>query len=219
MNASINAGTGKTPFEVIYGRKSQIHLPILNPVRSKTPAEHQLKTKQALEDIHKFVQIASTTTDQKHLAQSNDGQLRRPLEKGDICCLYRPVAAAAGKKEPWIGEYKVIETNNYVLKIENVETKETDWVSLHHVRRIKERPERLQTDLRFQEPVIVPIEHNNQKEPLPHAEIKGGAGESVISPSPIHTPSKLQSPQKSKPRAGAWLEEASFDQSKFEVFW
>ena len=177
MNASFNTATNCVPFEAIYGRKGMLGFPDLNQTTAESAEEYSKSVVSTLEDIHKAVKVATEVTDSKYLADANQGHLRQNLKIGDKCLLFRPLATTATKKSPWIDDFEVIDADpeGLILKVRNLKTKKSEWVSLHHVRQIKERPARLTPDtdwLDLDEPVIVSSP----------AESKGGIREVSLTP-------------------------------------
>ena len=171
MNATFNTATKCSPHKAVYGDDGLLGLPDLNQMKAESAPEYALLANATLRDIHTFVRLANETTDQKYLTKENSGQLRPSLRKGDKCCLYRPVAADATKKEPWIGQFTVLEAEMGVAKVKCDKTGKCDWVSHHHLRRLDVRPEKLTIEddwIDLYEPVIVkaalPVESREERQ-------------------------------------------------------
>ena len=181
LNASFNNATKCAPFKVVFGHDGFIGLPDLNRLRAEKASESSLLINGTLREIHDFVRISNEAVDHNYRNKANKGRTRKALEIGDICALFRPLAVAANKKEQWVGEYKVIESNEYVTNVLNLANNRYQIVANNHLRCIDERPERLK----------VPDNDcaQNESTPVtPPVESKGGEPEQAVAESTSSSP-------------------------------
>ena len=146
MNASVNAATKKSPFEVIFGRKGVLGLPVLDQPKGETHAEYLADLNSHLREIQHFVRISNFNADQKYLARINNGTVRQAISPGQKVCLYRP-QSAPDSKFCWIGSFTVLESNYNVVKIRNEENGKEQWVHSYHVKPIVTRDSRLEREI------------------------------------------------------------------------
>ena len=184
LNAGYCVSSKCVPFECIYGHKGLIGLPDLAKLKTDTTRSYITLVNGTLRDIHNYVTVANQAVNDAYLSKANNGQLRKPPEKGDRCCLYRPMSTAAGKREPWVGEYLVLEANDYVTKVKNVETAATEWVSNHHVKVICSRPKRLELDDDWDESNLPILTEISPEDPCAPSNFKGGEVEQTTGVKP-----------------------------------
>ena len=146
MNASVNAATKKSPFEVIFGRKGVLGLPVLDQPEGETHAEYLANLNTHLREIQHFVRISNYEADQKYLAKINNGTVRQAITPGQKVCLYRP-QSAPDPKFSWIGSFTVLESNYNVVKIRNEQNGKEQWVHSYHVKPIVTRDSRFEREI------------------------------------------------------------------------
>ena len=219
LNATFNSATKVSPFEAVMGHAGRFGLPNLDQLRSENACDYALETNQALKTIHDNVRVANRLTDEKYLAKVNAGQLRENVQVGDAVCLYRPMSSEATKKEPWIGRFIVLDTNDFVTRIQNENDKSTEWVSNHHIRRIVPRDKKLQIPITddASDPELVPPEPKSPPKPPPvQTESRGGSRDSDSVSKSQPQPKKVTR-QKKKPSTDQPLRRSSRNRTQTKL--
>ena len=147
LNATFNSATKIAPFEAVHGHAGRYGLPSVDQLKAESPGEYALQVNGALRTVHESVRIANRLTDERYLKRVNSGQLRENVQVGDEVCVYRPLSSEANKREPWIGRFTVLETNDLISRIQDKSSKSIEWVSNHHIRRWIERDKKFNFDI------------------------------------------------------------------------
>ena len=146
LNANFNAGTKTSPFYCIYGRNYNIALPTLTKEEVATnPLSHGMAVNTTLQMAHKYAKLCNKEADfmlDKRFSKSHKKSL---LQVGDKVALYRPKSVQNDSKLPWIGEFVITESNDYVAKISDSKGW-TDWVHLGHLKKLQIRDPDLDLD-------------------------------------------------------------------------
>ena len=95
--------------------------------------------------LSKLAKVANLSVDLELERRSKRHAPARPLKKGDLVHLYRPVTKAAKDSGcNWIGPYRVAKSSERVVKICD-STGFADWVHRSHLRYLPERKDHLKT--------------------------------------------------------------------------
>jgi len=143
MNMAKNSATGCSPYYAIYGREP-ILCGVLAPGvedRSTEPLSYGATIQQRLQCAHKMIIITNNEADNALERRDNPIYPADELYTNDYAYLYRPESTSAKESHlSWIGPYKVLESNQQIVKIERCGNEE--WVHRNHlVKHIARRPD------------------------------------------------------------------------------
>ena len=97
-----------------------------------------------LKAVKKAVIFASEAADFRLENRTNKSMETPPLRPGEVVLLHRPQSKQAKESHmEWIGGYRVVTTDNRIVKVENIENGVTDWVHRHQVRSVPPKPSHL----------------------------------------------------------------------------
>ena len=145
MNATINSATGVSPHYAITGHHPNISLPKLlsKELASNDLGAYGMQINALLRQVHHRVALANAEDDHKLEASLNRFIYKDPIQVGDKVLLHRPQSTIAQSSNlPWIGDFKVIKTNDVMSQVQN-ENGDTAWIHRAHIRRLKTRPAHL----------------------------------------------------------------------------
>jgi len=144
MNSAHNAATACSPYFAVFGRKPDLGLPELpgKDVQSTEPLSYGLNIRLVLERVQYLVSISAADADKALEKRLNKGGPIQHIDIGDEVYLKRENSAVAVRsKLPWVGTYRVIDTNQHVVRITD-ESGNTDWVHKHHIlKHVQRKPE------------------------------------------------------------------------------
>ena len=140
MNISVNASTQTSPYQAVFGCKPSFNIPdVKAKMTSDNPLSYGMNLRLALQQIHGFVKLSNQAADRAQDKRQNHHVIWQTIHIGDEIYLHRPQSTqAVTSKRPWIGPFKVLMTNQNVVKISDAQGK-TDWVHRIHIRRISDR--------------------------------------------------------------------------------
>ena len=96
-----------------------------------------------LRQVYHRATLANAETGHKLAASRNRFIDKDPIRVSDKVLLHRPQAAIAQSSNlPWIGDFKVIKTNDGKSQVQN-ENGDIAWIHRAHIRRLKPRPAHL----------------------------------------------------------------------------
>ena len=142
MNATINSATGVFPHYAITGGHPNIGLPKLfsKNLASNDPGADGMQINALLRQVYPRVALANDEVDHKLEASLNRFIYQDPIRVSDKVLLHRPQSTIAQSSNlPWIGDFKVIKTNDVMSQVQN-ENGDTAWIHRVHIRRLKPRP-------------------------------------------------------------------------------
>ena len=172
LNANYNAATKTSPFYCIYGRHYNIALPTLSESEVATdPLSHGMAVNTTLQMAHKYVKMCNQDADSLLDERTAKTHTKSLLQVGDKVTLYRPNSAQNDKKLPWIGDFTIVECNDYVAKISG-ENNWTDWVHLSHLKKLQLRdPDLILEEVDDPTPVIHDLPSKPKSEGAKPAEV------------------------------------------------
>jgi len=141
MNLAKNAATGCAPATCVFGRKAEFGLPTLNDdgVSTETAASYGANVRKKLTRTHYLVQLSAEEADKEMERRLNKGKPPERLEIGDEVYIKREHSAIAKSTNlPWIGTYRILDTNQRVIKVCD-EKNNVDWIHRNHVLKRVER--------------------------------------------------------------------------------
>ena len=147
MNATINSATGVSPHYVITGRQPNIGLPNLphNEPTNQSPTAYGMQINALLRHVHRRIALANNEADHKLNTILNQLVYKYPIQVGDKVLLHCPQSTTAHLSQlDWIGHFKIVETNDIVIKVRN-EKSETDRIYRTHIRHLAPRTVLFQT--------------------------------------------------------------------------
>ena len=154
MNVAHNAATSCSPYFTVFGQKPNLGLPVLpgKDVRSTEPLSYGMNIRLVLDRIHQIVEVSTKAADIAYENRVNKGGPIQKIDIGDMVYIKREKSAVAVRsKMPWVGTYRVIDTNQHVVRITD-ESGNTDWIHRHHIlKHILRKPE-LERTMRFPVP-------------------------------------------------------------------
>ena len=121
FNASISVGTGKSPYEVMYGDTPELPLTIMTNSHEKTPTVNtktyceELKSK--LETIWKDVSQEISRQKKSQAQYYNEGKKEKPVEEGDYVYV-KDNARPHCLSPKYVGPYKVLWKKGANVKIQ-----------------------------------------------------------------------------------------------------
>ena len=145
MNATINSATGVSSHYAITACCPNIGLPKLlsKELASDNPWAYGMQINALLRQVHHCVALANDKGDHKLEASLNRFIYKDPIWVSDKVLLHQPQSIIAQPSNlPWIGDFKVIKTNEVMSQVQN-ENGETAWIHWAHIRRLKPRPAHL----------------------------------------------------------------------------
>ena len=144
-SATINSATGVTPLYAITGRHPNIGLPkpLSKELASNDPGAYGMQINALLRQVHHRVARANDEADHKLEVSLNRFIYKDPTQVGDKVLLHRPQSTTAQSSNlSWIGDFKVIKTNDVMSQVRN-ENGDTAWIHRAHIHRLKPRPAHL----------------------------------------------------------------------------
>ena len=189
LNANFNSATKTSPFYCIYGRHYNIALPTLSKKEVATnPLSHGMAVNTTLQMAHKYVRYCNQDADALLDTRTAKTHTRSLLQVGDRVSLYRPKSVQNDSKLPWIGDYCIVECNDYVAKISDGNDW-TDWVHLNQLRK-----------LQLRDPDLL-LDTDEDSTPVIHDFIPKPKSEGAIpTKTEVATPPKPKSKPKKAPR-------------------
>ena len=145
MNATINSATGVSPHYAITGCRPNIGLPKLlsKKLASNDLGVYGMQINALLRQVHHCVALANDEADHKLEASLNHFIYKDPIQVGDKVLLHRPQSTVAQSSNlHWIGDFKVIKTNDVMSQVQN-ENGDTAWIHWAHIRHPKQQPAHL----------------------------------------------------------------------------
>ena len=146
FNASVNSTTKVSPWEAVRGTPYLINVPNPNAIRASDPCTYRQEICSAVSQIQKSVRVANLEADYHFKKKRNSCHTRPPLEPGDRCCIYRPLARDKDKHFDWVGDYTVVDSNDKVSRLRCNKTQKLDWYSNHQIKLLPKRPSYLDSD-------------------------------------------------------------------------
>ena len=163
LNANFNAATKMSPFYCVFGRHYNIALPTLSKEEvANNPLSHGMHVNATLQLAHKYVRLCNKDAD---IAQDKrtKNHSKSLLQVGDKVSLYRPNSVQNDSKMPWIGEFVIVECDDFIAKISD-SNGFTDWVHLSHLRKLQIREPDLALDT---DDDSTPVVHEISPQPPP----------------------------------------------------
>ena len=145
MNATINSATTVSPHYTITSCHSNIGLPKLlsKELASDDLGVYGMQINALLRQVHHCIARANDETDHKLEASLNRFIYKDPIQVGDKVLLHQPQSTRAQSSNlPWIGEFKVIKTNDVISQVQN-ENGDTAWIHRAHIHYLKQWPAHL----------------------------------------------------------------------------
>ena len=145
MNATINSAPGVSPHYTITGRHPNIGLPKLlsKEPASDDPGAYRMQINDRLWQVHHCDALVNDEADHKLGASLNCSIYKDPIRVGDKVLLHRPhLTIAQSSNLPWIGDFKVIKTNDVMSQVQN-KNGDTACIPRAHIRRLKSWPAHL----------------------------------------------------------------------------
>ena len=145
MNATINSATGVSPHYAITGRHPNIRLPKLlsKELVNDNLGAYGMQINALQKQVHHCVALANDEADHKLEASLNRFIYKDPKRIGDKVLLHQPQSTIAQSSNlPWIGDFKVIKTNDMMSQVQN-ENGDTAWIHQAHTLRLKLQPAHL----------------------------------------------------------------------------
>jgi len=146
MNMAKNKSTKCSPYECVFGQKPKFGLPSPTgkDLKSGDPRTYGLNVRLLLENVHESVKTAAEAADLAIESRVKSRKQQR-LEVGDEVLIKREHSVVAKEtKMPWIGPYKILDTNQHVIRISDGEN--SDWIHRNHIYKLVERKSKLQND-------------------------------------------------------------------------
>ena len=163
LNANYNAATKTSPFYCVFGRHYNIALPTLSKEQvANDPLSYGMNVNATLQMAHKYVRLCNKDADIA-LEKRNKNHTKSLLQVGDKVSLYRPNSVLNDSKMPWIGEFVIVECDDFIAKISDSKGF-TDWVHLSHLRKLQIREPDLTLDL---DEDSTPVIHDLSSQPPP----------------------------------------------------
>ena len=122
MNATINSTTGVSPHYAITGRHPNIGLlkVLSKELTSDDPRAYGMQINDQLRQVHYRVTLANDEADHKLEASLNHFIYKDPIRVGNKVLLHRLQSTIAQSSNlPWIGEFKVIKTNDVMSQVQD----------------------------------------------------------------------------------------------------
>ena len=197
MNATINSATGVSPHYTITGRHPNIGLPKLHgkEITNNDPGAYGMQINALLRQVNHRIALANDEADHKLEASLNRFTYKNPIQVGDKVLLHRPQSTMAQSSHlPWIGNFRVIKTNDVMSQVEN-ENGDRAWIHRAHIRRLAPRP----THLSGITPPPPPCNtHQNTQDPSP---LTSGAHNPIETARPNNTsPQRPQNETEPEPK-------------------
>ena len=121
----------------LFGGKELQYTP-KSEVCPEVVADYAVTTNNVISKVHENVRLANKFADESYLKSMNSGHLRANVSPGDKCLIFRPLAATATKRQPWIGIFDVISTNHFVTKVSD-KNGQIQWVHNSHIKKLVPR--------------------------------------------------------------------------------
>ena len=144
VNSNVHSATTISPFMCIYGREAAIDTITFNQPVGKNPEIYKNELQKQLTLVHKTVKLCNDELDRR--AKSKQLQVdRTDYQVGDKVLIWREMSSKkTAKGFNWIGPGKIINVYDLVCEIE-IDDK-CDLISLHHIRKVPDRPKQLDYD-------------------------------------------------------------------------
>ena len=142
MNATINSTTGVSLHYAITGCHPNIGLPKLlsKELASNDPGAYGMQINALLRQVHHRVALANDKANHELEASLNHFIYNDPIQVSDKVLLHWPQSTIAQSSNLfWIGEFKVIKTNDVMSQVLN-ENGDTAWIHRADIRCLKPRP-------------------------------------------------------------------------------
>ena len=144
MNLAKNSATGCAPYFCVFGRKPCFGWPTLgeNGVKSTTALGYGANVREVLDRIHYLVQLSAEEADKAMENRLNKGRPPERLFVGDEVYIKRDQSAVAKATNlPWVGTYRILDTNQRVIKVSD-NNGNSDWIHRNHViKRVERKPD------------------------------------------------------------------------------
>ena len=145
LNSCKNAVTQVSPFYCIFGRPYELpQLPQV-PDSLKSVSDPGLTLAKRLANCHRAVQVLNEAADEAYKQKNNVKFDSSELQVGQEVLIYRPLSAEAkSTKMPWVGPYRVLQSNELTAKLQNPRNQLEDYVRRDHIRPLVARPAHLE---------------------------------------------------------------------------
>ena len=153
INSNVHSATKVSPFKVIYGKEAELGMISFNQLTSKNAKSYSNEMANQMSVIHKTVRLCNAEVDRR--AKAKQLQMdSTDYQQGDKVMVWREISRKKiAKGFDWIPG-TIITVYDYVVEVEL--NGKRDLVSLHHVRKVPVRSEKLNyDDVDFDEIVIV----------------------------------------------------------------
>jgi len=160
MNLAHNKATGVSPHRAVFGTMPDLGLPKIpgKELRCTEPLSYGLTVRHMLDRIHQLVTISAEAADLSLEKRVNKGGTVQKIAIGDMVYVKRERSVVAVRsKLNWIGTYRVIDTNDLIIRISD-DKDNTDWVHRHHVLRHEPRKPELEHDAALPIPPAIPFD-------------------------------------------------------------
>ena len=142
LNSCRNQVTKVSPFFTIFGREYQ--LPQLPTVPDQGDSAHGVSLAKKLRNIHRVVRKLNEAADHKYIGKSTGNFDTSILTPGQEVLIFRENSVDAKSSHlPWLGPYRVINSNELTAKLQNPRNLKEDYVSRHHIKPLVPRPSHL----------------------------------------------------------------------------
>ena len=155
VNTTINSATGVSPHYAITGRHLNIGLLKLlsKELASNDPGAYGMQINALLRQVHHRVALTSNK------ARLNRFVYKDPIQVGDKVLLHRPQSTIAQSSNiPWIGDFKVIKTNNVMSQVQN-KNGDRAWIHRAHIHCLKPQPAHTRSCITLTKTLRIPHLH------------------------------------------------------------
>ena len=142
LNSLKNRSTKCSPFYALHGYEwSHPGMPVVSSWSVKPGENIGFTLCERLEKCHRAIIQMSQAADERRVLEANSRYEVEPLATGDQVMIFRPVSAEAKETNmPNIGPYTVVQANELTAKLRNNDNGVEDYVSRHHIKKIKPKP-------------------------------------------------------------------------------
>ena len=135
-----------SPYFLVFGQSWNGFTPTLAPSNASQKMGYGRTLVGRIQRLQKLTKVINETLDRQN--KSKQGHYQKPhLVPNDLVLIHRPQSVEAkSSKLDWVGPYRVLVVGQLTAKLQNPKNEATDWVSLHHIRKVPPRPSRLEED-------------------------------------------------------------------------
>ena len=146
LNSCPTEHRSDSPYYLVFGQEWNGFSPTLEPSNANQRMGYGRTLVGRIQRLQRLTRVINDTLDRQR--KSKPGHYQRPnLVPNDMVLIHRPQSVEAkSSKLDWVGPYRVLVVGQLTAKLQNPDNQVTDWVSLHHIRKVPPRPSRLEED-------------------------------------------------------------------------